>query len=91
MVQVSFYLQLKQDQVHAKVMHDNLVEEEGKDHHDNGVTKLVPLVRSGHIVEGRNHNDNGVTKLVPHVVRPGHIRFEPLDGGMQPPNLYLYF
>ncbi|XP_076892516.1 coilin-like [Bidens hawaiensis] len=29
--------------------------------------------------EESNCNDNGVTKLVPCVVRPGHIRFEPLD------------
>ncbi|MFS7994811.1 putative coilin [Helianthus anomalus] len=31
------------------------------------------------IEQGINDNDNGVTKLVPLVVRPGHIRFEPLD------------
>ncbi|KAL8241646.1 hypothetical protein R6Q59_011948 [Mikania micrantha] len=47
---------LKTDHVHAKVIHKNNVEQ-----------------------EGRNHTDNGVCKLVPCVVRPGHIRFEPLD------------
>ncbi|KAI3816772.1 hypothetical protein L1987_16476 [Smallanthus sonchifolius] len=47
---------LKRHQVPAKVMHKNIIEQ-----------------------EGRNHNDNGVTKLVPCVVKPGHIRFEPLD------------
>ncbi|KAK9060224.1 hypothetical protein SSX86_020928 [Deinandra increscens subsp. villosa] len=47
---------LKQDQVLVKAMHKNIVEQ-----------------------DERNHNDNGVTKLVPCVVKPGHIRFEPLD------------
>ncbi|KAJ0493513.1 putative coilin [Helianthus annuus] len=41
----------------------------------------VPVeVKHEEIIEqGINDNDNGVTKLVPSVVRPGHIRFEPLD------------
>ncbi|KAK9060227.1 hypothetical protein SSX86_020931 [Deinandra increscens subsp. villosa] len=57
-VSCKFKLELKQDQVLVKAMHKNIVEQ-----------------------EERNHNDNGVTKLVPCVVKPGHIRFEPLDEG----------
>ncbi|KAI7742000.1 hypothetical protein M8C21_024067 [Ambrosia artemisiifolia] len=40
---------------------------------------FVKVKQENIIEEGRNHNDNGVTRLVPCVVRPGHIRFEPLD------------
>lgn len=32
--------------------------------------------------EERKRNGNVATELVPCVVRPGHIRFEPLDEGM---------